>query len=262
MLLLLSVIDLGTILDSTAQDTMWVDGFDRDVFTRVHLADVGCEGALLLVARVETEDVVPELVVCQLLVINERSDLDRRPRLPAASEASTEELGGVDFGVVDLRRIQLQEPVELGHELLQEAEGQEAAVFGPVRPADVVALAAEQDHTLVHWSLSRKVLADALDGGVGDAIHEPEACYEVSTLSFTASESTRLYVLLMSVLLARTGVASDVDHFVNRVIEDGEDLVQLLVYARLAISSHDNDTVDGSLLEFRDPLGVERLSIG
>lgn len=65
----------------------------------------------------------------------------------------------------------------------------------------------------------------------------------------------------MTTLLARTAVSGDVDHLVDSLLENMEYFIQLLVYALLTVPSDNNDTVDGSLLELGDPLGIEGLAI-
>lgn len=65
----------------------------------------------------------------------------------------------------------------------------------------------------------------------------------------------------MATFLARTAVSGDVDHLVNSLLENLEYFIQFLVDALLAVSSDNNDTVDGSLLELGYPLGVEWLAI-
>lgn len=56
-------------------------------------------------------------------------------------------------------------------------------------------------------------------------------------------------------------MSGDTDHLVDSVAKYGEDLIQLLLYAELAISRNEDDTVDGPLLEFGNPLGIKRLAI-
>ena len=72
---------------------------------------------------------------------------------------------------------------------------------------------------------------------------------------------TLLDVLFVATLCARTAVSEDVDNLVDGVLEDVEYFIQLLVDTFLAISRDNDDSVNGSLLEFGDPFGIELLGV-
>lgn len=132
VMLLLPHIDLGSVLDPTANDPVRIDARLRiDVSARVHLPYVRRERTLLLGCAVEGEDIVSLRVSSQLGVVLQRGQLDWRTRLPPAGKTSPEELAGVDAWVIDIGCFELEEAVELGHQLLQVPERQETPIQCP-----------------------------------------------------------------------------------------------------------------------------------
>lgn len=261
---------LGPVRDPAAQDAVRVDAFDDvlDVPARVHLADVRRERTLLLRAGGEGEVVARR----ERRVVPQRRQRHRRARVPAARQARAEERCGVDAGVADVGRVLGEEPRELGDELLQEAEGEEAAVEGPRGAGDRVARAAEQDHAVVfpvcqlftllqsrskfsvkeeeektfclpgfHWRHGRPfgALGDARHRRVGDAVLEAK--------------------VLVALLLARADVSGDLEDLVDRVVQRGEGLVEGVVDAAGGIARDQDDAVDGAPLELGQPGRVEGL---
>lgn len=110
------------------------EGFHTQVSTRVRLADVCTERAPALVTSqgeardlgvAEVEVVVAGRVNAESRVILQWREIDGGTTLPTPDHARTGQLGRT----VD--RVRSEEVVELRHELLELAEGEERAVLHP-----------------------------------------------------------------------------------------------------------------------------------
>jgi hypothetical protein len=96
---------------------------------------------------------------------------------PAANHASPEEIGSLLLRQTGLKdRVVRQKLIELGNKLLELAEDEEGAVFGPVGTSDVIARLSDENLPCGDKRLTRFRVLEYIEGRVRDPVQEAEIC--------------------------------------------------------------------------------------